>query len=94
MKHKPGQPKNIEEVYNKKELQAFWDGVAEGRKHHAFTKEQCDTFTNALSDFLCWIEGFQCGGGKYTPQSIEPLRDLNIKLKAMHGGSSSSQSHF
>ena len=66
------------------ELEAYWAGVATGRKFHAFTREQCQGYADSLSDIICWMEGFQAGGGRYSPQSIDPLRDLNIKLKEMH----------
>lgn len=38
----------------------------------------------ALSDIICWMDGFQAGGGVYSPQSIETLRNLNIALKNLY----------
>ncbi len=68
---------------HREKLAAYWQGKADGLASHAFTVDQCQSYSDSLSDFLCWIEGFQAGGGKYSPQSIEPLRDLNIRLKEM-----------
>jgi|GEM_PF-5754989 len=65
------------------ELEAFWTGVGVGQRNHTFTPDQCTTYAESLSDFLCWMEGFRAAGGTYSPQSIEPLRDLNLRLKEM-----------
>lgn len=47
--------------------------------------EQCEQFSHALSDSLCWFGGFQAARGKKGYQSLPPgvdaLRSLNILLK-------------
>jgi hypothetical protein len=47
--------------------------------------EECEKFSHALSDSLCWFGGFQAARGKKGYQSLPPgvdvLRSLNIQLK-------------
>lgn len=42
---------------------------------------QAEVWSDALSDILCWLDGFKAGGGVYFPDSTEALRDLNRKMK-------------
>lgn len=41
-----------------------------------------ERFEDALSDFLCWMDGYRAGGGLYSPCSVEDLRELRETLKA------------
>jgi hypothetical protein len=45
------------------------------------TQKEIQSYSSALSDFLCWIDGFEAAGGKYSPGSKEEIRTLSIKLK-------------
>ena len=61
---------------------------------HYFQPEKLDRFTWAMADILCWLQGYQAGGGIYGPCSIETLRDLNDALKSIQAGQArSNQSH-
>lgn len=44
------------------------------------TQADLDRFDLALSDFLCWIGGFQAAGGDYHPGSDGALRDLRAAI--------------
>lgn len=35
-----------------------------------------DSFACAIADVVCWMDGFQAGGGTYSPGSLGALRDL------------------
>lgn len=48
---------------------------------HNTNLAQAKEYQEALSDFLCWIDGFKAAGGTYSPGSHERLRELNAKLK-------------
>ncbi len=57
-------------------------------------EEQMDHFCNAMSDILCWMDGFRAAGGTYAPGSIESLRQLSDALKSIQSGQAkSNQSH-
>ena len=59
-----------------------------------FQPNKAERFSMALSDVICWMDGFKAGGGVYSPGSIEDLRDLNHACKDLFpGGTSSTQSH-
>ena len=61
---------------------------------HHFSNPKVENYSMALSDVLCWLDGFTAAGGAYSPQTQELLRDLNIALKQTFlEKSSSSQSH-
>ena len=45
------------------------------------SQEEMENFIDAVSDALCWLDGFKAGGGEYSPSSVHTLRDLNIRLK-------------
>jgi len=45
--------------------------------------KEAESFSDALSDVVCWLSGFKSAGGVYAPESMEVLRDLNIKLKSL-----------
>jgi hypothetical protein len=60
-----------------------------------FQPENAERFAFALSDVLCWLDGFKAGGGVYSPGSTEDLRDLNRACKDMFpGGTTSTKSHL
>ena len=61
---------------------------------HYFTKEKCENYSFALSDIICWMDGFKAAGGVYHPDSIEVLRELNIAVKQIDDLGSGSESHF
>jgi hypothetical protein len=63
------------------------------RFDHWFSPEKVENASLALSDILCWMDGFLAGGGTYNPGSLECLRDLNIGLKQISTDKSSSFSH-
>ena len=42
--------------------------------------ERAEAVSSAISDFLCWIQGFKAAGGEYSGD-CETLRDFNIKVK-------------
>lgn len=46
-----------------------------------FSPEKAEQYSHALSDVLCWLDGFKAGGGVYFPDSTETLRDLNLAMK-------------
>lgn len=50
-----------------------------------FTKEELQRYDDALSDFLCWREGYRAGvgdGEDYTAViDVEGLRQLKRKLR-------------
>lgn len=50
---------------------------------HYLQPEKVDDYCNALSDVLCWLDGFKAGGGVYSPQTQESLRNLNNGLKSI-----------
>jgi hypothetical protein len=50
---------------------------------HYFQPERVDKFCYALSDLLCWMDGFKAAGGQYSPGSIEVIRDLSCNLKTI-----------
>jgi hypothetical protein len=62
---------------------------------HWFTPAKVDSYSMALSDIICWMDGFVSAGGIYHAQSIEQLRDLNIGLKNIYRENltGDSQSH-
>ena len=60
------------------------------RSGYYLRPEKLDEFTFALSDFLCWIDGFRAGGGTYSPDSQESLRNLNDALKSLQTGQARS----
>jgi hypothetical protein len=45
------------------------------------TNEDKDRFDYALSDILCWLNGFTQGGGTYSPESQNTLRDLRDVIR-------------
>jgi hypothetical protein len=45
--------------------------------------ERMDEFCYALSDLLCWMDGFKAAGGTFTPGSLEVIRDLSCNLKTI-----------
>jgi hypothetical protein len=47
----------------------------------ALTKENQQRFDYALSDIMCWLDGFIAAGGKYAPDTQEVLRDLHGVIK-------------
>lgn len=48
-------------------------------------EDKKDQIEWALSDILCWMDGFKAAGGIYHPDSIEILRDLNTTIKLTPG---------
>lgn len=61
---------------------------------HYFQPDKVDSYCDAMADVLCWLQGFQAGGGIYGPATIETLRNLNDALKSIQSGhSKSNQSH-
>lgn len=40
-----------------------------------------ERFEDALSDVLCWLNGFKAGGGEYSPETQLVLRDLRDKIR-------------
>lgn len=63
--------------------------------NHYFHAAKLEGYTNALSDLLCWMDGFQAAGGKYSPSTLEVLRDLNCAIKSVqqHQSCGDSFSH-
>jgi hypothetical protein len=45
------------------------------------TAADAERYSDALSDAICWLDGFVAAGGQYHPHSIDSLRELNTKLK-------------
>jgi hypothetical protein len=45
------------------------------------TEKEAENYSDALSDVLCWMDGFKAGGGVYFPDSVETLRNLNLRMK-------------
>ena len=72
-------PKMIPE--NAEQLNPVDIGKQRELLHYHFTPYKCERFSWALSDIICWMDGFRSGGGTYSPNSIEVLRDLNRCLK-------------
>jgi len=61
---------------------------------HYFQPEKVDSYCDAMADVLCWLQGFQAGGGEYGPGTIETLRNLNDALKSIQARQArSNQSH-
>ncbi len=56
-----------------------------------FQPGKVDEYCNVMSDVLCWLQGFQAGGGKYHPGTIEILRNLNDGLKSIQAEQSKSE---
>lgn len=50
---------------------------------HYLRPEKVESYTYALSDLLCWMDGFKAAGGVYSPGSLDALRDLNCNLKSI-----------
>lgn len=48
--------------------------------------EKARTYSEALSDFLCWAAGFTAAGGDIGPVNLRDLRELNIEIKALDMG--------
>ena len=48
-----------------------------------FQPEKLQAYSFALSDLLCWLDGFTAAGGTYSPGSEETLRDLNCAIKSV-----------
>lgn len=50
-----------------------------------FTQDELDGLQNDLSDFLCWVYGFnagcQVGDASGYPFDVEMMRRLNLALK-------------
>ena len=44
-------------------------------------KEKHERFDNALSDIMCWLDGFIAAGGNYRPETQEVLRDIHGTIK-------------
>lgn len=44
-------------------------------------KSKQERFDYALSDLMCWLDGFIAAGGKYKPETEETLRDLHGTIK-------------
>lgn len=47
------------------------------------TPDKVDSYCNAMSDVLCWLDGFRAAGGVYSPGTQETLRNLNDGLKSI-----------
>lgn len=45
------------------------------------SNEDKERFDYALSDILCWLDGFTQGGGAYSPDSQNALRDLRDVIR-------------
>lgn len=55
------------------------------RKNCILTQSELDAADHALSDILCWMDGFLAAGGKYGPETLEELRTLRTRLhRAYH----------
>ena len=44
-------------------------------------KSKQERFDYALSDLMCWLDGFIAAGGKYKPETQDVLRDLHGTVK-------------
>ena len=44
-------------------------------------KEKHERYDNALSDVMCWLDGFIAAGGYYRPETQEVLRDIHASVK-------------
>ena len=53
--------------------------------------EKVTEYCNAMSDILCWLGGFKSGGGVYSPDSTESLRNLADALKSIQGEQATSR---
>lgn len=51
--------------------------------NYYFQAEKLDAYSFALSDLLCWMDGFTAAGGTYSPGTLETLRDLNCAIKSV-----------
>lgn len=51
---------------------------------HYLSRERLESVTYALSDLLCWMDGFKAAGGVYSPDSLGVLRELNANLKTIN----------
>lgn len=51
--------------------------------NYYFQAERLERYSHALSDVLCWLDGFKSGGGTYSPGTEEVLRDLNCAVKSV-----------
>ena len=51
--------------------------------NYYFQAEKLEKYGYALSDLLCWLDGFRAAGGVYSPQTQETLRDLNCAIKSV-----------
>jgi len=45
------------------------------------TPDEAEKYSDAISDVVCWLDGFKAAGGVYYPDSIDVLRELNMNLK-------------
>jgi len=61
--------------------------------NYYFQQEKLAAYSNALSDVLCWLDGFTSGGGIYSPQTQEVLRDLNCAVKSVQENRVSGDSY-
>ena len=50
-------------------------------KSFVIRNDKKDSFCDALADVLCWLDGFQAGGGTYSPGSTNTLRDLRDTIE-------------
>lgn len=48
-----------------------------------FEPGDAESVSCALADTLCWFAGFQSAGGNIGPVDIEPLREMNRRLKQL-----------
>ena len=51
--------------------------------NYYFQAEKLEAYSYALSDVLCWLDGFTAAGGIYSPQTQETLRNLNCAIKSV-----------
>lgn len=51
--------------------------------NYYFQAEKLEAYSYALSDLLCWLDGFTAAGGVYSPGTQEILRDLNCAIKSV-----------
>lgn len=40
-----------------------------------------ESWSGALADITCWLNGFTQGGGQYSPDTVYALRDLHDAIK-------------
>ncbi|HUD73754.1 MAG TPA: hypothetical protein VMQ76_01680 [Terracidiphilus sp.] len=48
----------------------------------SITPDQHERFDDALSDALCWLDGFVAAGGLYAPGTLNVLRAFRIHWQA------------